>query len=89
MLHVEVKWNQPMFILKHTFIIAFSPAKTHISVAPEKACLDHFETVFIEHGLKRSKELLMIPWNRNIPFDLLHAMVTFNIQEKQEFEGFW
>lgn len=34
-LTVELKWNQPMFIMNGTFIIGFSVAKNHISIAPE------------------------------------------------------
>mgnify|MGYP003607809937 FL=1 len=33
-LTVELKWNQPMFIMNGTFIIGFSVAKNHISIAP-------------------------------------------------------
>lgn len=88
-LHVEVKWNQPMFILNQTFIIAFSPAKKHLSVAPEHACLNHFEAEIETLGFKRSKELLMIPWEKDIPYELLHDMIAFNIQEKAGMSQFW
>lgn len=88
-LHVEVKWNQPMFMLEKTFIIAFSPSKKHLSVAPEQACLNHFEAAITARGFKRSKELWMIPWDRDIPYDLLHDMVAFNINEKAGMTQFW
>ncbi len=88
-LHVEVKWKQPMFMMGKTFIIAFSPSKKHLSVAPEQACLNHFETSIQAHGLKRSKELLMIPWEKDIPYNLLHDMIAFNIQEKAGMTQFW
>ena len=35
-LKLEIKWNQPMFILDKTFIIGFSVAKNHISFSPEE-----------------------------------------------------
>ena len=38
-LQEEIKWNQPMFTDHGTFIIAFSVAKGHISVAPEEKLL--------------------------------------------------
>lgn len=88
-LHVEVKWNQPMFILGQTFIVAFSPAKKHLSVAPEHACLNHFDSAIKASGTKRSKELWMIPWEKDIPYDLLHEMITYNIQEKAGMTQFW
>ncbi|MGC2952001.1 iron chaperone, partial [Enterococcus faecium] len=36
-LDTTVKWNQPMFTDHGTYIIAFSFAKNHFSIAPEKA----------------------------------------------------
>ena len=41
-LTVELKWNQPMFIINGTFIIGFSVAKNHISIAPEAVTMDIF-----------------------------------------------
>ena len=41
-LTVELKWNQPMFIMNGTFIISFSVAKNHISIAPEAVTLAIF-----------------------------------------------
>ena len=41
-LTVELKWNQPMFIMNGTFIIVFSVAKNHISIAPEAVTMDIF-----------------------------------------------
>lgn len=39
---VELKWNQPMFIMNGTFIIGFSVAKNHISIAPEAVTMAIF-----------------------------------------------
>ena len=41
-LTVELKWNQPMFIINGTFIIDFSVAKNHISIAPEAVTMAIF-----------------------------------------------
>ena len=41
-LTVELKWNQPMFIMNGTFIIGFSVAKNHISIAPEAVTMTIF-----------------------------------------------
>lgn len=41
-LTVELKWNQPMFIINGTFIIGFSVAKNHISIAPEAVTMAIF-----------------------------------------------
>lgn len=88
-LHVAIKWNQPMYLLNQTFIIAFSHAKTHLSVAPEQACLDHFYPFIQTLGLTRSKELLKIPWDAPVPYDLLESMIRYNMQEKAEYQKLW
>jgi len=41
-LTVELKWNQPMFIMNGTFIIGFSVAINHISIAPEAVTMAIF-----------------------------------------------
>ena len=41
-LTVELKWNQPMFIMNGAFIIGFSVAKNHISIAPEAVTMAIF-----------------------------------------------
>jgi len=41
-LTVELKWNQSMFIMNGTFIIGFSVAKNHISIAPEAVTMAIF-----------------------------------------------
>jgi len=41
-LTLELKWNQPMFIMNGTFIIGFSVAKNHISIAPEAVTMAIF-----------------------------------------------
>ena len=41
-LTAELKWNQPMFIMNGTFIIGFSVAKNHISIAPEAVTMAIF-----------------------------------------------
>ncbi|HFU4217740.1 TPA: iron chaperone [Streptococcus suis] len=41
-LTTEIKWNQPMFIMDGTFIIGFSAAKAHISIAPETVTMETF-----------------------------------------------
>ncbi len=44
-LDTTVKWNQPMFTDHGTFIIAFSFAKNHFSIAPEKAAIRALEKI--------------------------------------------
>ena len=87
-LRIEMKWNQPMFIYKETFIIAFSYAKKHISVAPEKVILDQFiDRIKMNHT--HTKMLFHIKWGQDIAYDLLKDIIQKSIIMKQSYTKFW
>lgn len=84
-----IAWNQPMFIHRGTFIIGFSTAKHHLSVAPERAGINHFFNEIVQAGYDHSRELIRIPWDRQVDFSLLEKIIGFNILDKAECLGFW
>lgn len=85
----RIAWKQPMFTDHGTFIIAFSTAKHHLSVAPEKAGIAHFLDDIIEAGYNHSKELVRIPWDCSVNWILLEKIIQFNIIDKAECTTFW
>lgn len=85
----RVAWNQPMYTDHDTFIIAFSAAKNHISVAPEKAALRKFEDAIKENDYDLLKETFKIKRSQPVNYDLLDEMITFNIEDKKDVETFW
>ncbi len=56
----KIAWNQPMYTDHGTFIIGFSVAKHHMSVAPEKAGINHFSDQIVQAGYEHSKALIRI-----------------------------
>jgi uncharacterized protein YdhG (YjbR/CyaY superfamily) len=88
-LALEIKWNQPMFTHHGTFVVSYGAAKPHLSVAPEGACLDHFEGEIVRAGYARSREHLRIPWTSPVEYELLARMIEFNIADKAETRTFW
>ena len=84
-----IKWKQPMFTDHGTFIVAFSTARKHLSVAPEKVVIDHFAEEIARSGYERTKELIRIPWSQPVDYSLLEKMIAFNIAEKAECSKFW
>ncbi|PKR76751.1 iron chaperone [Halalkalibacillus sediminis] len=84
-----VKWNQPMFTDHGTFIIAFSVAKKHMSVAPERKVILRFSDEIVAAGFDHSKELVRFPWNRPFDYSLLQKMIEFNIEDKADYTNFW
>lgn len=85
----RIAWNQPMFTDHETFIIAFSVAKKHFAVAPEKAGIIRFAEEIELAGYECTKELLRIPWDGSVDYSLLEKMIEFNIEDKKECSSFW
>ncbi|HEL1661396.1 TPA: iron chaperone [Streptococcus suis] len=84
-LTTEIKWNQPMFIMDGTFIIGFSAAKAHISIAPETVTMETFAKDIKEAGYEATSNLFKIRVN----WDLLRNIIAFNMEEKKGYEKFW
>lgn len=85
---LEIKWNQPMFLDHGTFIIAFSKAKHHFSVGPEKMILDRFRDQVEEHYVAK-KMLFQIKWNQVINYHLLRVLIAATIEKKKDYDKFW
>lgn len=83
------KWHQPMYTDHGTFIIGFSSARNHISVAVEKKTLDHFTPEIEQAGLSYGKMLFRMAKNKPFPKDLLRAMIDYNIDDKKNVKTFW
>lgn len=88
-LEPKIAWNQPMFTDHGTFIIAFSTAKRHLAVAPEKNTINYFSEAIIEAGYDYTKQLVRIPWEKPVDYELLKNMIEFNIADKADCSTFW
>lgn len=84
-----IKWNQPMFTAHDTYIIGFSAAKHHLSVAPEEAGIDEFLDEIEQAGLDHTKNLVRMKWNHPVDFSLIEKMIEFNIEDKADYSKFW
>ncbi|MDF2905122.1 MAG: frataxin [Herbinix sp.] len=85
----RIAWNQPMFTDHETFIIGFSVAKQHFTVAPERAAINHFSDEIVKAGYEHTKELIRIRWDGPVDFSLLERMIEFNIMDKKDCSTFW
>ncbi len=90
-LKLEIKWNQPMLLLKDngTFILGFSKAKPHFAIAPEKYTRDYFEKEIQDAGYQLTKMFFKIKWTQHVDYDLLHQIIDKNIEDKREASKFW
>ena len=85
----KIAWNQPMFTDHDTFIIAFSIAKHHLAVAPEKAGIDHFSNEIVQAGYDHTKQLIRMKWDSPVDYSLLEQLIEFNILDKKDCTTFW
>lgn len=85
----EYKWNQPMFTHHGTFIIGFSVATKHFTVAPEMRTFEHFLPQIKDLKLKHGKKTFQLQFGQNIPYDLLRALINYTLADKQNVTSFW
>lgn len=84
-----IAWNQPMFTHQGTFIIGFSVAKQHLAFAPEQVALEQFSNQIAAAGYSQSKNIVRMPWELPVNYDLLKNIIAFNITLKKDCVTFW
>lgn len=85
----EYKWNQPMFTHHGTFIIGFSVATKHFTVAPEIRTFEHFLPQIKDLKLKHGKKTFQLQFGQDIPYDLPRALINYTLADKQNVTSFW
>lgn len=89
-LNLEIKWNQPMFIMDGTFILGLSASKNHFSISPEEKGVKKFTDYMDEHSISYSKMLFRMPWDpEEIDYDLIKLMIDYNMEDKKGYNKFW
>lgn len=78
-----------MFTDHGTYIIGFSMAKQHLSVAPEEFGMEHFADGIAQAGYSATKGLFRIKWKEPVNYELLGEMIEFNMIDKAECTTFW
>lgn len=88
-LHLEIKWKQPMFLFNQTYIIGFSLSKKHLSISPEQETIEHFTEKIKALGFEHSKMIIRLPYQKDLPFDLIDEMIQYQINAKKDHQKFW
>ena len=81
-LDVAIKWNEPMFSHKGTFIIAFSKAKQHFAFSPEEYTINAFKEDIEKAGYEHTNNIVKIKWKEDIDYSLIERIIKFNIEDK-------
>ncbi|APX73174.1 DUF1801 domain-containing protein [Companilactobacillus allii] len=82
-------WKQPMFTDHGTFIIGFSVANKHISVAPEEKWMNLFVSKAEGSGYTHGTRMFRIGFDQEVDYDLLKEIIEFNIEDKKDCDTFW
>ncbi|PRQ12590.1 hypothetical protein C1Y63_00590 [Corynebacterium sp. 13CS0277] len=88
-LELRIAWNQPMFTHHGTFIVGFSSASKHLSIAPERATMVHFQQLLDERGVDRGKMFIRQPYTTDVDYELLGQLIDFQIEDKRDCTTFW
>jgi len=86
---LRIAWNTPMFTHHGTFIIGFSAAQNHMSVAPEGATMEHFAHYMQERGTDRTAMLVRQPWSAPVDYELLAVLIDYQLATKAHITSFW
>lgn len=86
---LEIKWNEAMFANNKTFIIALSPFKKHISIAPEKYAIDLYSQLFKENNIQFSSNIFKLNYDEPINFNLLKEIIEFKIKDKMNYSKYF
>lgn len=78
-----------MFTHHGTFIIGFSVATKHFTVAPEMRTFEHFLPQIKDLKLKHGKKTFQLQFGQDIPYDLLRALINYTLADKQNVTSFW
>jgi uncharacterized protein YdhG (YjbR/CyaY superfamily) len=88
-LEKRIAWNQPMYTDHGTFILSFSVAKNHISIAPEAKGMEVFKEEIAKSGYDYSVMLFRLPFSKQIDYSLIGRIIKYNIEDKKDLTTFW
>lgn len=84
-----IKWKQPMFAYKGTFIISYAPYKAHIAVAPEVKTMELFREKIEAVGYETTNNTFKIKYDHPTHFELLKELIEFQKTDKAGWTKFW
>lgn len=88
-LETAVKWNQPMFLNKGTFIISFNASKKNLNIAPEIAAMTHFQELIQQSDVTHTKMYVQMNWDKPFDLNLIEELIEYNIKDKNNMSTFW
>lgn len=81
-----IKWGTPFFV-EPRFLFAFSAHRAHCNFAPTAAALEAFRKELAGH--RTTKNYLQIPYDEDVPEDLVRRIAEYRLEHLGDGEGFW
>ena len=85
----KIAWKQPKFTDHGTFIIGFSVAKNNFAFTPESVTISKFETQIEKTGYTHTPNIVRVPFDAKIDYELIGKMIEFNIEDKKDYSNFF
>lgn len=77
----KIAWGMPTFVL-HGNLVHFAGAKRHLGFYPAPSAIAAFAEPLAAY--KTSKGAVQFPYDRDMPWDLIRAMVMFRVNEQMQ-----
>lgn len=74
----KISWGMPTFVL-HGNLVHFATHKNHIGFYPGASGVENFKDELLEY--KTSKGAIQFNIDKPIPYDLVHKIVKFRVEE--------
>jgi uncharacterized protein YdhG (YjbR/CyaY superfamily) len=81
-----IKWGTPFFV-EPRFLFAFSAHKSHCNFAPTAAALAAFRKELAGH--RTTTNYLQIPYDEEVPEELIRRIAEYRLRNLGDGEGFW
>ena len=88
-LEPQIRWNQPMYVHQGAFIIGFSLASKHISVAVEQEAMHHYASLIDEAGYECTAHLFKIKATQPLDNHVFHTLIDYNLTLREGSQTFW
>lgn len=88
-LGTRIAWSNPTFTDHGTHIASFNCSKKHLSLSAEPIVISTFSERIKAAGFTHTQMLVQFPWDSDVDFELIEAIIRFNIEDKKDVMSFW
>lgn len=77
----KIAWGMPTFVLNGN-LVHFSGEKRHMGFHPASSAIEAFSERLKAAGYKHSKGTVQLPYEKEMPWEIIREMVEFRVREQ-------